>query len=322
MSDYIYTTMHPAIYHGHSVTPPYFEGWYYKLISADERERFAIIPGVILGEEEHAFIQVLNGADGSSAYHTFPIETFHASRRDFDIHIGNNRFTANHLSLNIDDDQGSLHGELDFSSQTPWPVTWRSPGIMGWYAWIPWMECYHGVLSFDHDITGQLFTGNRKLDFSGGRGYIEKDWGRSFPSAWIWFQSNHFETIGTSITTSIANIPFMGTSFRGFIVGLWHEGKLYRFATYTGAELTNLVIQEDHVSLTLSDQHHRLDLTATTGTSGLILGPTRNDMGLHVNETLQATVDVRLSTRKGKELFAGRGRHAGLEVQGALDQLL
>ncbi|MCK7537696.1 MAG: tocopherol cyclase family protein [Marinilabiliales bacterium] len=33
----------------------------------------------------------------------------------------------------------------------------------------------------------------KMADFSGGRGYIEKDWGHSFPSAYVWMQSNHFQ---------------------------------------------------------------------------------------------------------------------------------
>jgi tocopherol cyclase len=41
-------------------------------------------------------------------------------------------------------------------------------------------------------------VGGRRVDFSGGSGYIEKDWGRSFPRAWIWAQSNTFTQPGTS----------------------------------------------------------------------------------------------------------------------------
>ena len=29
---------------------------------------------------------------------------------------------------------------------------------MGWYAWVPFMECYHGVLSLDHTIYCLLYT--------------------------------------------------------------------------------------------------------------------------------------------------------------------
>jgi tocopherol cyclase len=51
---------------------------------------------------------------------------------------------------------------------------------MGWFAYVPFMECYHGVLSLDHEVNGRLRLGKRETDFSGGRGYIEKDWAAPF----------------------------------------------------------------------------------------------------------------------------------------------
>lgn len=37
----------------------HFEGWYFKLVDAEERQPYAFIVGVFLGEDRHAFIQVL-----------------------------------------------------------------------------------------------------------------------------------------------------------------------------------------------------------------------------------------------------------------------
>jgi len=31
------TILNPGVYHGVNKKPPFFEGWYYKLVSADER---------------------------------------------------------------------------------------------------------------------------------------------------------------------------------------------------------------------------------------------------------------------------------------------
>lgn len=321
MRRYFRQTMTPAMYHGHQAKAPFFEGWYFKLISADESHRYAIIPGVILGDRAHAFIQVLNGSDGSSAYHSFPLEEFWAARNEFDIRIGSSSFSSSRLSLDVEALEGSLRGELRFKDPIPWPVSWRSPGIMGWYAWVPAMECYHGVLSFDHSIHGSLQVDGQRINFEGGRGYIEKDWGKSFPSAWVWFQSNHFDSPGSCITASVAVIPWMGSSFNGFIIGLWHEGVLYRFATYTGAIIESLEIAQDHVHWILRDSKYTLEMHAHKAKGGLILGPTRVDMGKRVNETLRATVDVRLRRIDGAEIFNGRGMHAGLEVQGDIDRL-
>lgn len=322
MKRFVYTTMRPAMYHGYGKQPPFFEGWYFKVVAADGAQRYAIIPGVILGAEGHAFVQVLDGISGRSAYHVYPLEEFWASAHDFEVQIGPNRFTQHQISLHIDRPEGQLAGELSFQGVTPWPVSITSPGIMGWYAWMPAMECYHGVLSFDHAIQGSLTVDGRMIDFDRGRGYIEKDWGQSFPEAWVWFQTNHFDAPGVCITASVAIIPWVRRAFRGFIVGLTHERRLYRFATYTGARIEHLEITDNHVTWTVRDRLHRLEMLATRVEGGLLLGPTKQDMSKRVDETLSAIVEVRLSTVAGRKLFSGQGRYAGLEVHGNLARLL
>lgn len=318
----IYSTLHPAVYHGFEKKPPFFEGWYFKMVSADERHKIAIIPGVILGQEEHAFVQVLDGVAGSTAYVTFPMAEFRADKQRFEVQIGENHFDEKHISLALNSTEVQLTGEVRMGSLNPWPVSLLSPGIMGWFAWVPRMECYHGVLSFTHGLQGTLTLNGKVMDFSGGKGYIEKDWGQAFPSAWVWFQSNHFAGASACITASVAVIPWGGRSFRGFIVGFWLEGRLHRFATYSGAHINRLQIFDDHVDWVLRNQEHRLFLKATRVEGGLLRGPTRQDMGQRVMETLNATVEVRLETLTGQVLFEGLGEHTGLEVMGDLPRLL
>jgi tocopherol cyclase len=184
------------------------------------------------------------------------------------------------------------------------------------------MECYHGVLSFSHSLQGTLTLNGKEMDFSGGRGYIEKDWGQSFPSAWVWCQSNHFAGMDACITASVAIIPWAGHTFRGFIVGFWLNGKLHRFATYSGARIESLQIFDDHVDWVLRNRQSRLILKACRVQGGLLRGPTRLEMGQRVLETLNATVQVRLETLGGTLLFEGLGSHTGLEVMGDLPRLM
>jgi tocopherol cyclase len=316
------STLNPGVYHGLNKKPPFFEGWYYKLVSADESHKVAIIPGVILGQDAHAFLQVLDGVEGTTAYLKFPVQDFRADDRHFAIEIGENRFDDSHLYLALNTPQCQLTGEIHLGSLNPWPVTWLSPGIMGWYAWVPRMECYHGVLSFSHSLQGMLTLNGKVMDFSEGKGYIEKDWGQSFPAAWVWCQSNHFANESACITASVAVIPWTGHAFRGFIVGLWLDGKLHRFATYSGAHIESLEIFDDHVDWVLRNRQSRLFLKACRVQGGLLRGPTRLDMGQRVLETLNATLQVRLETMEGTLLFEGIGDHTGLEVMGDLPRLL
>jgi len=338
MRSFIRTTLNPAIYHGHKKRPPFFEGWYYKLVSADGHKRLAIIPGVFLGDNNHAFIQVLDGSASRADYVSFPSSEFWASDDEFRIRIGQNHFSNNEFTLNLQTSMGPINGTLSFDKPHPWPVKLFSPGIMGWYAWIPRMECYHGVVSFDHAIDGRLSLNGESIDFAGGRGYIEKDWGQAFPEGYIWFQSNHFryhnrnidqsKTLesewvpGISLTASVAIIPWVGRAFRGFIVGLWMNNLLYRFATYTGAKIEKLDLTDDTVDWIIADKRYRLRMFVRRAESNTILGPTREAMGMRVDETISASVDVSLTDRNGRPLFEGKGHFAGLEVQGDLERLL
>jgi hypothetical protein len=88
------------------------------------------------------------------------------------------------------------------------------PGTAGWSAWVPRMEKYHGVVSLDHTIKGHLHIDHEEIDYNSGRGNIEKDWGASFPTAYIWFQSNHFEQLNTSLTASGAITPWLRNAVR------------------------------------------------------------------------------------------------------------
>ena len=315
----------PAAYHGHNRRPPFFEGWYFKVVDATERRSFAFIPGIFLSDDparHHAFIQVLDGQRGTSSYHTFDSAAFRAPERVFDVGIGPNHFSANRLRLDLSGPERRVVGDLYFPATAPWPVTLAAPGIMGPFAWAPAMECYHGVVSLDHGIAGSLEIDGELIDFTGGRGYIEKDWGRSFPDAWIWCQTNHFGSPGICLTGSIATIPWLGRSFPGFIVGLWHDGRLYRFATYTRARTVSLSLAGDELNWHIEDARYRLEIGARRAAGSPLQAPTTAEMGRRIAETLSATVAVRLSElRTGSTVYEGVGRHAGLEIVGDLARL-
>ncbi|HZY41040.1 MAG TPA: tocopherol cyclase family protein, partial [Anaerolineae bacterium] len=293
---------------------------------AAERHVHAVIPGVFLGKDaatSHCFVQVLDGATGHSTYHRYPLDRFWASEYELDLRVGPNRFYLDRIQLDIDDADRLLRGELHFDGVTPWPVTLTSPGIMGPYSFAPFMECYHGVLGFDHAVRGALMMNGATINFDDGRGYIEKDWGQAFPRAWVWAQSNHFDQRGTSVTISVATIPWLRTSFRGFIIGLWHDRVLYRFATYTGATISQLRLTDTHVVLRVEDKRHRLEIEATRSEGGLLHAPYRTDMLQRVTESLTATAAVKLIDRSdGSLIFEGTGRHAGLEINGEIQQIM
>jgi tocopherol cyclase len=320
----------PENFHFHHVMKrggTYFEGWYFKLVDAEGIRPYAIIPGVFLGADAHTFIQVLDGRDGTSAYHRFPLSEFYASQDSFDIRIGRSRFTRSGIILDIDagetSAQNRVKGEIGFSSWSGWPVTLPSPGVMGPYSFVPFMECNHGILSMDHALTGELSVNEVQTCMEGGRGYVEKDWGRGFPRGYVWAQSNHFSEEGISISASVAQIPWLTGAFRGYLIGFLLRGKLHRFTTYTGATIEYIDVDKNAYRLCVRDRKYRLHLHAKRTEGALLHAPYDKQMVERVSETMNSRIELRFETVKGGEmLFEGQGEHACLEVQGDINTIL
>ncbi len=330
----------PGVFHGTRQDQQFFEGWYYKLITPDREKRWAVIPGVFFHPDpqlRHCFVQVLDGATSQVTYHQFPVEDFQAHGSDFQIQIAGNSFNSRGLSLNLDDGSQRVIGEVEFEGLTPWPVTLLSPGVMGPYRFAPFMQTYHGVLSLDHTIQGRLEIDGQAVDFSRGRGYMEKDWGRTFPRAYIWMQTNHFLEQGISLTASVATIPWLTGWFRGFLVGLLIDGKLYRFTTYLGSQILSLAVDDQHVDWTLSGgsrsdpdrlfSNLELCLRAERSGGGLLSSPELDGMTPRILESLTAVIDVELKgfrrlSEKPEVIYQGKGTCSGLEIAGSIQEII
>ena len=316
----------PEIYQGGKQRKRYFEGWYFKIVDEAEKHVYAIIPGVSFDKKgrAHSFIQFFVGKEAIMYNIKYKIEDFQYSKKNFEIEIKQNKFSSESLSLDLEEKGLNVRGEIKFENLSPWPISMFRPGAMGPYRFVPFMECYHGVLSFNHKLSGKLTINNKTIDFSNGKGYIEKDYGKSFPSYYLWMQSNHFSSENTSIMVSLANIPWLGSSFDGFIVGFLHEEMLYKFATYTGAIITKLRIKENVIQINFKDQKYRLEVIAEKAEGVNLLSPVEGSMTGRILESITAKINVRLVklSKKSEELiFEGKGRNAGLDIGGKVEKI-
>lgn len=310
----------PEQFQGWNRRKSYFEGWYFKVVNESETKAFAIIPGIAIDHQGkgQAFIQVLDGKKQTAQYHKFGIDRFSPSPHRFNIAIQNNKFSRQFLQLDLP----GLKGELHFSNPVPWPNRWYSPGIMGPYTFLPLMECYHGIVSMDHEITGQIEVEGEVLDFNNGRGYIEKDWGQSFPSAYIWLQSNHFSQPGISVKVSVAKIPYLGYSFVGFIAGVWLGDQLIQFTTYNRSVLRKSTIDTEKVELVMENKKFRLEILIRRETATALASPILGLMDGRIEESMNGRIEVNLvDNESGQSIFNDIGRNAGLEVAGKIEEI-
>lgn len=310
----------PEMFQGYKKSKNYFEGWYFKMVSANGSSIFSVIPGISLssdGKEKHAFIQIIDGTTAETSYYTFPIEDFLFSKNDFAIRIGKNYFSENKLVLDIRTDNNIISGEISFSNIVKLPPgKILNPGIMGWYRFMPLMECYHGVVSLNHDLSGSLYIDGKKNIFNDGIGYIEKDWGSSMPSAWIWMQSNHFSKKNCSFMLSVANVPWIGKSFTGFLGFFLLDGTIRRFATYTNAELVLEQISLNSVKISIMDKENIYEIEAMRNEVGLLKAPVNGSMDRRIPESINAIINLKVLDSKGNIIFYDSTSIAGLELVG------
>lgn len=311
---------HPERFQGWDKQFQYFEGWYFKLINQSGTEAMAVIPGIAMDEQgnKQAFIQILDGKRKTAQYHKFPFESFTASKKSFEISIGENHFSSHTIQLNLE----NINGSLRFNGNIPWPKYFLSPGIMGPYSFVPYMECYHGIVSMNHQIEGSLMLNGNSINFTNGKGYLEKDWGKSFPSSYIWLQSNHFFEEAVSLKCSVAKIPWLGSSFVGFIAGLWWRNKFYRFTTYNRSKLVKAFANLEYVEIEMENPRYHLEIITVRDAPTALASPILGLMDGRIEETMNATIHIKLSEkRSGKILYMDKGKHGGLEVAGNVEEL-
>ena len=169
------------LFQGKNEKIEYFEGWYYKQVSEDERTAISFIPGISHGSgDAHSFVQYIfvdsdeNGVKTvKTGYCRYSAEDFSFSDDPFMIRVGENVFTEKNVSVKLTDRNISIEGKLNLGAFTSIKTSILNPSIMGYYAYIPKMECYHGIVSMNHKVNGLLTINGENIGFKDGKGYIE-----------------------------------------------------------------------------------------------------------------------------------------------------
>ena len=321
---------HPEIYQGskkRQSSKGYFEGWYFKTVSP-QGIALAIIVGVALNKEtSHAFIQTIDGTDGETTFSSFDISEFSTSQEPFSVSIGKNFFSKDTIIIG---DRTEIQGKLTFTNMIQLPIKFTRPGIMGWFRYVPRMECYHGVISLRHTVQGSLSLPHKELFFDKSNGYIEKDWGTSFPESYVWMQSNSFSTQNWSFMLSIAKIPWMRKYFRGFLGFLNINQRIIVFSTYTHASLEILHVTEKKITLCIQGKGHgfknslahgeMVKIEANRESESSLAAPTAGHMDRRIGESIHAQISPQYS-KEGKLIFADTSIYSGLEMVGDMKQL-
>lgn len=290
----------------------YFEGWYFK--NTNSENGISFIPGInIEGKNKKAFIQVIT--KDSSYFVNYDIDNFQFNSNPFCINIANNYFSKNYIHIDIKDKTQNLniYGDIKYTNDKNINTNNLNPNIMGPFSYMPFMECNHAILTMQNRANGSISINNNKIDFKNDIGYIEKDWGCSFPKTYIWCQGNNFLNPNVSFMLSIANIPFKVFKFRGIICVLIIDDKEYRFATYNNTKLVEYEINENSLSITLKKGEYCLNIKSKYDEGHKLAAPVKGKMEKDILESITADITVTLK-KENEIIFSGTSINCGLEI--------
>lgn len=175
--------LYPTLLQGDITKCNYFEGWFQKIYIPELNTSIIIIYGFATGNEltKTGFIQLF--IPGNDVIHiNFPQHQINLSKQKHEVKLGPNYFSTNRIHI----EHELVELDIEIIPQTKKVPKQNSMGI---FYLVPGLPCYHSVLQINSSIQGIIKINNELIQLTHASGYLEKNWGTSFPEKYFWMHA-------------------------------------------------------------------------------------------------------------------------------------
>lgn len=335
-------------YHWDGSSDRFFEGWYYRVTLSELNESFAFMYSIEdpIGGKLHSGggAQIL-GIDDRYLCRTFPnVKKFWGARDVLGLgHWGKTDLTIDpqlleptkfdcyiqqgyQATANLN--QGYLRDPAS-GSYCRWLYTikpiygWGNPhhpqqSTAGWLSYIPIFEPGWQILMAHGLATGWIDWNGQIYQFTDAPAYGEKNWGRSFPQRWFWFNCNSFDDEDDLALTA-------GGGKRGVLwwmesvalICLHYRGKFYEFVPWN-SRVSWQIQPWGKWQMQAENEQYQVEIIGTTDLEGTPLrAPTERGLVFCCRDTMKGKLTISLRKRGGKTILTASSSVCGLEVGGA-----
>lgn len=264
----------------------YFEGWFQKVYSRKYQASFIIIYGYATknSADTCGFIQVLT-PNACPKIMYFPKHDISFDTNRHIVRMGENHFTTDSIIISSDDIEMNLH----LQNNHPIPTFKNS---MGYSYFIPTLPCYHSVMNTAHLVSGSIRHSSKEYELDADLGYMEKNWGTSFPEKYFWLHAIDPFNPQISLLFSIADIQWLGKSFIKHVGHLRIEGEHIDLRALKDISISDMVIIENKRFVKIRSKELELDIWITYGNKVRFKGPYQGNMSRDIFHHTDALIGM------------------------------
>ncbi len=300
-------------FQGSRKSKAYFEGWYIRLSSDRHGWNCSLIPGIAIDPkgETHAFLQFIESS-GSSHYMAYPREAFKLNPEKLCIQFEGNIISEERIYVDLTSRGLSLKIDLVGSDLPRFSDRFHAMNVMGILGQMPQLPCYHHLIHMDLPVNGHISWSGNTYNFKNASAYMEKDWGRSFPSTWHWIQRSSFQDCEGVLSAVASHVPFGKLKVPAGMAALQIDGEQYFWSSAWG-HTWNFDSGEKRSIYRFLNARHILELEVEAGVSAPLIAPIKGAMERTIYESINSSVHLQVRQTGGRTIHESRTQNAGYE---------
>lgn len=275
---------------------PSFEGFYFKTALVDGTTLVIICGFAKSKVKSHAFIQVSSQLS-KTFYFEYPLSSLKTSKETFNFSVGKNTFTQQGIDIKEED----CEINLSFSNFELWNRSFFNPSIMGALTFVPFVECKHDIISPYLEVNGEAKLKSKTLKFQDNSGYIDKNWGTSFPKDYFWGHISSFKNPTVSVQFAKAKPKWLLWKIPVHIGFLRMNGEIHLFKSWKKGKIKLINVGQEQIHL--QNNQYKIELKFDKGYPLNLRAPLNGKLDYTILERAGIATSVTIYKKTNKDEF-------------------
>ena len=286
----------------------YFEGWFQKIYSSEHQASFVIIYGYATANspDTFGFIQLLLPGKLPRLLY-FPKNEITCDKDRHIMVMGKNKMSKDSIEIDTKDIRIKLNFKNDQLIQT-------FKNSMGYSYFVPNLPCYHSVLNAYHFVSGEIRHGDVQYSLVNEMGYLEKNWGTSFPESYLWLHAIDPKNSQISLLFSRAEIKWLGKKFIRHVGHFRIDGMEIDLRELRNISIITLDQNPEKQIIRIESKSLKLDISINLGKNVILKGPTNGELSRDIIHHTDAVIDVNMIMENNIRQFRMVGNFEKIET--------